>query len=263
MYRSIASMVPDAQTVLELQPEELAGVVIEFLNSLSPAEQQKLNRHNFMLIGGEISSYPPEFREGTEKAFSEAWAWLERECLVAPMPRAAGGWVFVTRRGRKLIDRDAYENYRRAAALPRALLHPRIDAHSYPSFLRGAYDTAIFEAFREVEIAVRAAGGFGPEMYGVQLMRDAFGPPDGPLADKTTLVSEQEATANLFAGAIGLYKNPTSHRAGIVTDPAAAAEVVTLASHLLRLVEARHIDLTLRTKDQTLGAHVSGTGMEG
>jgi hypothetical protein len=45
MAASIASMIPDAEIVLALEPEELAEVLLVHLNSL-PAGDQKLNRHN-------------------------------------------------------------------------------------------------------------------------------------------------------------------------------------------------------------------------
>ncbi|WP_442792216.1 TIGR02391 family protein [Amycolatopsis sp. NBC_01307] len=47
---------------------------------------------------------------------------------------------------------------------------------------------------------------------------------------------------NLFKGAIGMFKNPTSHRAVKYEDPAVASDAVLLADLLLRLldgVEAR------------------------
>jgi uncharacterized protein (TIGR02391 family) len=114
----------------------------------------------------------------------------------------------------------------------------------YPAFLRGKYDTAIFEAFREVEVAVREAGRFGPDDYGTDLMRAAFKPAEkkgqvttpGTLTDTQLPVAEQEAMANLFAGAIGLYKNPQSHR-HVPAHPEDAAEVIVFASQLLWIVD--------------------------
>jgi uncharacterized protein (TIGR02391 family) len=96
-----------------------------------------------------------------------------------------------------------------------------------------------------VEIAVRAAGTFGPDDYGTDLMRKAFrtSPKNnqpsaaaGPLTDAQLPIAEQEAMANLFAGAIGLYKNPQSHRY-VPTNPQDAAEVILFASQLLRTVD--------------------------
>jgi Protein of unknown function (Hypoth_ymh). len=48
--------------------------------------------------------------------------------------------------------------------------------------------------------------------------------------------AEQEAMAYLFVGAIGLYKNPQSHRY-VPTSPEEAAEVILFASHLLRILD--------------------------
>jgi len=239
MTKSLKSMLPDATSVLALEPEELGGVLLEHFNSMTPQEQFQLNRHNF-LMSGEVIGYGRDPQDRLPCVFAEAWAWLERECLIALKPNAAGSYgYFITRRGQKLIDRNAHEAYRRAGMLPRSLLHPLIDSRVYASFLRGAYDTAVFEALREVKVAVREAAGFGPEKYGESMMREAFNPANGPLTDRTSLKSEQEAMANLFAGAIGLYKNSSSHRTGTVRDPVIAVEVIVLANHLLRLVEER------------------------
>src|SRR5579864_5867169 len=113
MYKSLISMLADASSVLRLEPEELAGVVIVHLNSFSPQEQWQLNRHNF-LTSGPIMEYPQNMRDQLSAALAEAWAWLERECLIAPKPDAGGSHgYFVTRRGRKLVDRNAYATYRR------------------------------------------------------------------------------------------------------------------------------------------------------
>jgi uncharacterized protein (TIGR02391 family) len=120
-----------------------------------------------------------------------------------------------------------------------------IAAKVYPTFLRGEYDTAIFQAFREVEVAVRSAGKFGNDDHGIDLMRDAFRPAEkkgqiaqtpGPLTDTTLPIAEQQAMSQLFSGAFGFYRNSTAHRY-VPTQPEQAAEVSMFASQLLRVVD--------------------------
>jgi hypothetical protein len=70
-------------------------------------------------------------------------------------------------------------------------------------------------------------------------MRTALKPDGGPLADKEADPGEREATGALFAGAVGVFKTPSSHRQVDYDDPTEAAEVVLLADLLVRILDQR------------------------
>lgn len=104
--------------------------------------------------------------------------------------------------------------------------------------MRGEYDVAVLQAFKEIEIAVRTAGSFAATDLGVPMMRRAFAVPGGTLTDAKEVAAEQQALSDLFAGAIGYCKNPQSHR-NVLLEPGEAVELVMLASYLLRVVDSR------------------------
>ena len=248
---SLYSLVPDAKALLDLEPEELAGVLMEHLNSLSSSEQrQRLSR----LIFGHaqtVQDYPQDQQKALSQALMEAWVWLEREGLLVPRPGDQGEWMVISRRGQQLRTRDQVNSYRRANCLPRQLLHPRIALKVWATFLRGDYDTAVFQAFKEVEVEVRKAAKCADADIGVPLMRKAF-QKGGPLAGTTTLEAEQEALAHLFAGAIGSYKNPNSHRR-VTVESTEAVEMIVLASHLLGIVDKHSSNASATPQTATPG----------
>lgn len=237
MSKSIASLIPEPETVLSLEPEELAGVVLEYLNSLSNSESGQLNRYNFSLPHT-VKGYPPQYQNELSEALMEAWVWLEREGLIAPKPGSQDHWVFITRRGKKLQNATNLAAYRRADMLPKRLLHPVIAQKVWSTFLRGDYDTAVFQAFKEVEVRARELGGFSAQDIGTDLMRKAFHVDNGPLTDKGAIKAERQALSDIFAGAIGSYKNPHSHR-NVPIDAVEAVEMIILASHLLKIADSR------------------------
>ena len=85
-------------------------------------------------------------------------------------------------------------------------MHASIREDVWALFHRGKYDTAVFEAMKAVEVAVRKAAGLTDKEVGVALMRKAFDKATGPLTDISMEEGEREARAHLFAGAIGSYK---------------------------------------------------------
>ena len=224
----------NADQLLALEPEELAGVVLEMLNS-APANYV-FTKDKFAL-DQHYADYPQAKRGEIQNAVMEAWAWLEREGMLVSCPGRSGEY-FLSRRAKKFRKRSDLDSYRHGDMLPKRMLHSSIAQKVWATFLRGDYDTAVFQSFKEVEVAVRAKAGYPDNDIGVPMMRKAFHPATGPLTDKTVVASEQQAIADLFAGAMGSYKNPHSHRS-VSIDAEQAVEMIILASHLLKIVEER------------------------
>src|SRR6202011_5804188 len=137
--------------------------------------------------------------------------------LIVIDPGQATLWYRLTRRAAGLCRRADVEAFRKGGILPDDLVPAVFAQKVVPLFRRGDYDVAVFQAFKEVEVFVRNAAnakgaGYLDAEIGVQLMRKAFHPETGPLADRSLVIAEREAEIALFAGAIGHAKNPASHR---------------------------------------------------
>jgi uncharacterized protein (TIGR02391 family) len=232
----LREIIPNPEDLLGLDVEELAGVLLMHLN-IGAGEAHHYNFFN------NLRNYPVYGEQNRDerinRALMEAWDWLANEGFLARRgDDNSKSAVFVTRRGQHIRTQEEFAAYRKANLLPKGQLHPLIANRVYPAFLRGEYDTAIFQAFREVEVAVREAGKFPQSLVGDKLMRAAFatGKTTGPLTDTQLPPGEQEAMGHLFAGAFGLYRNSTAHRY-VPTKPEEATEVIMFASQLLRIVD--------------------------
>ncbi|MDP3395670.1 MAG: TIGR02391 family protein [Methanoregula sp.] len=240
MSGRLFDIIPDSDALLALEPEELAGIVLEFLNSLGHGQaDQLLNTHNFSQPDT-VDGYPQEKKKEILKALMEAWSWLDSEGLIAPRPGCMDSpSFFISRRGKKVLNQEEFRKIYHGNLLPKHLLHSVIAQKVRSPFIRGAYDSAVFEAFRELEIFIREAGGFSSTDFGEKLIRKAFDENSGSLTDLNQPKPERLALQNLFVAAYGSYRNPQSHR-NVSIDQAEAVEMIMLASHLYKIVETRH-----------------------
>jgi len=176
-------------------------------------------------------------------ALSEAWGWLMTHGLVVRDPSQSSADDYkISRLGRETLEYGVA----RLAASERlgVALHPRLAQRIQQQFLLGEFELAVFAAMKEVEVRVRELANESQSLLGVKLMQQAFSAEKGVLTDPEADPGERVAMMELFKGAIGLFKNPTSHRPVDYDDPTLASEVILFADLLLRLldqVEARKV----------------------
>ncbi len=169
---------------------------------------------------------------------AEAWDWLQRNGLICHHPSQDYQWMTITRLGREVARSLPLEKWVADRDLPDALIHPELRKQALPLFRQGRFDTAVFEAFKTLEVLVRSASGLPHDLIGTKLTARAFNPEGGPLTDMSQENGERQALMNLMNGAIGSYKNPQSHR-NVGVDAAEGREMLVIASHLIKIVLGR------------------------
>ncbi|MBA2261965.1 MAG: TIGR02391 family protein [Solirubrobacterales bacterium] len=218
------------QLVLALPPDELALRVLRAITDGETARGFFFGKDRVITPSG---GHGREYQQRLEEAF----AWMQREVWIAKEPsQSSPNWFFVTRLGWTILQDPAGLERAQTDARLRVDLHPRLATRVRSQFLLGEYEAAAFLSMREVEITVREQANADAGDIGVALMKSAFAK-DGPLTDAATEPGEQQARMALYWGAIGMFKNPSSHRQVDFDDPIIASEVILLADLLLRLLD--------------------------
>lgn len=229
------------ETLKNLTKEEIQSLSIDRLGIIvlrHLIETDEWNVNNFLNSGRNLP-------KDVVKCWAEALNWLVSKNLVArgkPF-RTDANSIFVTRLGSKVAE----EGLEKILAIERIdlALHERLK-NIKSQFIIGEYELAAFTAMREVEIRVRELARAESSLIGVKLMRNSFGE-NGVLSDSMLDPGERVGIMELFAGAIGTFKNPPSHRQINYNDPTEASEVVLLADLLMRLLDRIDRDISTNT----------------
>ena len=129
LFANLFEMLPEAEDLLNLEPEELAGrLLLSFgdnkdninLRSIIACKPMSEQLKRTMPKDHHLK-YPRECYEDVLYALMEAWQWLESKVLVAQKPADLDGYgdsggrihYFVTRRGRSIKTLEDFENYRK------------------------------------------------------------------------------------------------------------------------------------------------------
>jgi uncharacterized protein (TIGR02391 family) len=231
----LIDFVRDADSLAALAPEDLGMIVLQLVQN----ERGIFTGSNIEtpLWNANSPGYPQHKRMQVLLALAEAWQWLENEGLLMAAPDQPSGWYRLTRKGMRLKNPADIDVYKQGNVLPLGLLHPKLVEKARPMFVRGDYDVAVFQAFKEVEVAVRSAAKLSNSDIGRKLMQAAFNPDNGPLTDIEADKGERVGLIDLFSGGIAYCKNPPSHRERAF-DRTSAAQLIAFASYLLTQVDA-------------------------
>lgn len=159
----LPNLLPDVDTALSLEAEELAGYVLQQLCSAHVERERGMfvvSQYVAAFENCHFSRYPRNHWPALQEHLMEAWAWLVAHGLLAPDSRQPShDFFFMTRLGRRIGTATGLNEFRKALRLPKETLHAAIAERCWSHFMRGYFDTAIFESYRALEVAVREAAG--------------------------------------------------------------------------------------------------------
>jgi hypothetical protein len=232
----------------------IPDLAVAILRRLDGLDEQWRNDHNFVQwtvdgTNGWFDSSRPittsVYGPGTDRRaerdrlkakLRQAWSWLEQQgYVVVDHGQRGGNWKILTDAGWEIArstDPTATLHRVQAAAQLNLDLHPRLQAAGVETTFRGGdTDSAIRDAFADLEDAVRQLAGYTRSDYGVTMMSKAFAK-SGPLGSAVD-PQHQVGTQRMFEGAFAVLRNPAGHGpTGL--DVAEAVETVLHADLLMR-----------------------------
>lgn len=122
------------------------------------------------------------------------------------------------------------------------LLHTRIIESCEKIFSDGHYDSAASKSLKEVEIALKEKGNFDNKLFGIRLIKKAFGNGNNVRLKIPFMGVTQESAVAYFKGVFQYYRNYLAHDGREITEDI-CLKILILASDLLNLIGSSQITL--------------------
>ena len=184
----------------------------------------------------------PSLSEDEYNTAIRAMQELEWEDYIRHHPKLLGKDIKVlTDKGREFAEHLADRGFQNinfpSVDIDQVLTREDLQKKVRGDYLNGEYETAIFKAFKLLEETVRSQARLPARALGVHLMTEAFSPKKDILKHPYAQTpGEDQAFHELMRGAIGWFKNPTSHRT-VKYNAEKAAQVLAFANLLLDMVD--------------------------
>jgi hypothetical protein len=176
-------------------------------------------------------AYDATARNVVNRLIARASKKLEDANLIeAPDPdNGKNEYRVISKEGRKEMAEIDFAAAKVRSGFTREMFHPALPDAAWNSFRSGDYDTAVFEAFKAIEVAVLKKGlgknGIGQGDHGAALMKKAFDPKSGPLTDISAKPpSRKDRRCELFTGALEELRNPKAHGDPTISDPSSRSK---------------------------------------
>jgi hypothetical protein len=247
LTNAILTLFSTADSLLEATDVELERAVllrvVEYCRDSMHPWTTRDNVSNELFERGAYE-YDARNRNEVAKAVGRSWKRLEDGGLIEePDPdNGKNGYRIPSKAGKEAADKVDFAAARIRGRFTREMFHHSLPDAAWQALRVGDHDTAVFEALKAVEIAIRKKGigknGIIDNDHGVELMRKAFDPDKGPLSDMNADRRRRVRRCELFTGAFGELRNPKAHNDPVIADPMVAVEEMMVASTLLRIVDS-------------------------
>lgn len=163
MTNSIMALFPTADLLLKATDIEIEQAVLRVF--LERTDDPLRRMTTAQVVANELferDGYPYDARKrnAVDRAIIRASKKLENAGLIEEPDADNGrnGYRIISQDGRKAVQEVDYAAAKIRSDFTREMFHPSLPDAAWNSFRSGDYDTAVFEAFKAIEVAVRKKG---------------------------------------------------------------------------------------------------------